>query len=147
MIKTVQLGKEIVVTAVNKVGVLADMSKIITDQGININAITGCAVNNFAEITLLTNNNSQAADALKKAGYESLKEEEVVIVELENKPGALKLITADLAAQAIDIKHIYGTVCSCPANCPAKIVLYTSDNKKALAVLTSSVQVANAQKH
>ncbi len=135
MIKTVELGKEIVVTVVNKIGALADISKIITGQGINIDAIAGCAVDNEAKLAFVTNDNLQAVDALKKAGYNSLKEEEVVIAELENKSGALKLITADLAGQGIDIKHIYGTVCSCPANCPAKIVLCTSDNKKALAVL------------
>ena len=46
------------------------------------------------------------------------------------KGGALKVLTAKLAAEAIDIKYIYGTTCSCGG--PAKVVLSTSDNEKAL---------------
>jgi hypothetical protein len=106
------------------------MSKLVADHGINIDAVAGYAANNEAKIMLVTGDNLRAGDALRKAGYNALKEEEVVVVDLENKPGALKNITASLAAQGIDIKHVYGTVCS--AGCPAKIVLSTSDNEKAL---------------
>jgi hypothetical protein len=130
MIKSAQLGKEIVMTVINKIGVLADMSKLVADHGINIDAVVGYAMNNEAKIMLVTADNLRAADALKKAGYKNIKEEEVVVVDLENKPGALKNITAALAGQGIDIRHVYGTVCS--AGCPAKIVLSTSDNEKAL---------------
>lgn len=57
----------------------------------------------------------------------------MVIVELENKVGALENITAKLAAQSLDIKQVYGTTCS--AGCPAKIILSTVDNAKALTTL------------
>jgi hypothetical protein len=135
MIKTAKLGKEIVVTVANKIGVLADLSKIVADYGINIDGVAGYAVDNEARLMLLTNDNLRVVDALKKAGYKSLKEEEVVIIELENKPGALMLVTVNLASQGIDIKHIYGTVCSCEPGCPTKLVLCTSDNKKVLTAL------------
>lgn len=130
MLKQAQLGKEIVVTVVNKSGVLADMSKLLAEHGINIEAVAGYAIDKEARIMLVTDDNLRTGDALKKAGYNSLKENEVVIVELENKPGALKYVTAKLASQGIDIKQIYGTTCS--AGCPAKIILSTSDNEKAL---------------
>jgi hypothetical protein len=54
-----------------------------------------------------------------------------VIVELEDKTGALKDIAEKLAKDDIDIKQIYGT--TCPGGCPAKIVLSATDNTKALA--------------
>ncbi len=130
MIKSAQLSKEIVVTAKNKIGILAEMSKLIADYGVNVEAIAGYSVNNEAKIMLVTADNLRATDALKKAGYQMLKEEEVVIVVLENKPGALKTVTSTLVTQGIDIKSLYGTVCG--AGCPAKIVLSTSDNEKAL---------------
>jgi hypothetical protein len=130
MIKGASLGKEIVVSVVNKIGVLADMAKLAADHGINIQAVAGFAVNNEAKIMLVTDDNLRASDAFKKAGYKNLKEEEVVILELENKPGALKQISAVLASGNIDIKHVYGT--TCPGGCPAKIVLSTSANEKAL---------------
>ena len=133
MIKSTELGKEIVVTAANKVGVLANMSKIMADHGINIEGVAGYAVNNEAKIMLVADDVSRAKDALQKAGYKSLKENEVILVDLENKLGALKGLTAKLATANIDIRYTYGTVCS--EGCPARIILSTSDNEKALVLL------------
>ena len=132
MIKSAKLEKEIVVTVINKIGVLADMSKLLTEHGINIEAVAGYGTDKEAKIMLVTEDNLRASDALRKAGYKSLKENEVVVLELENKPGALKHITTALAGESIDIKHIYGSTCS--GSCPAKIVLSTSNNEKALVV-------------
>jgi hypothetical protein len=111
MIKKVQLGKEIVVTVVNKIGVLADMSRVLSKHGANIEAVAGYAVNNEAKIMLVTDGNLRAIEALKKSGYKSITERETIILDLENKPGALKLITEKLASESIDIKQIYGTTC------------------------------------
>jgi len=130
MISQAQLAKEIAVTVVNKIGVLADMSKLLAESGVNIEAVAGYAVDKEAKIMLVTNDDVRSVDALKKSGYTSIKENEVVVIELEDKPGALKNITARLAAEGIDIKQIYGTTCS--GGCPAKLVISTTDNEKAL---------------
>lgn len=131
MIKSAEFGKEITVTIVNKIGVLADISKLLTEKGINIGAVAGYASGNEAKIMLVTEDNVRAVDLLRKAGYTSIKENEVIILGLANTPGALKLISVILAEKQIDIKGIYGTACT--AGCPAKIVLSTSNNEKALA--------------
>lgn len=133
MVKNAKLGKEISVNVVNKIGVLADMSKILADHGISIEAVTGYAVNKEATIMLVTDDNLRATDALKKKNYKSIKENEVVIIELEDKPGALKGVTAKLASEGIDIKYMYGT--TCPGGCPATLVISTANNEKALLVL------------
>lgn len=134
MLKGVHLGKEITVSVVNKIGILADISKILADHGINIEAVSGYACGDkTAKIMLVSDDNLRAQDALKKAGYKSLKENEAIIIDLENKPGTLKQITSILAAKEIDINHIYGTACA--GGCPSKIVLSTSDNQKALLML------------
>jgi len=132
MLKNANLAKEIVVTVVNKIGVLADMSKILADHGINIEAVAGYSVELEAKIMLVTDDNLRAMDALKMNNYKSLAEKDILLVELENKAGALKNITAKLASAGIDIKYIYGT--ACPTGCPATIALSTSDNDKALVV-------------
>lgn len=133
MVETAQLGKEIVVTVANKIGVLAEMSKVLAASGVNIQAVLGYAAENEAKIMLVTSDNLSSMDALKKSGYKAISESEVVIIELEDKPGALKDITTGLAAEGVDIQHIYGTTCA--AGCPAKIVLATTDNAKALSAL------------
>ena len=133
MIKSAKMAKEITVTVVNKIGVLADMSQLLAASKVNIEAVAGYALGNEAKIILITEDNQRAAAALTKSGYKSIRESEAVVVELENKVGALKNITAKLAAESIDIKQIYGTVCS--AGCPARIILSTSDNAKAVLAL------------
>lgn len=130
MLKDARIAKVIVVNVVNKIGVLADMSKIMADHGLNIEAVKGYAEDENAKIMLITEDNLRAVDALKKNGYKSAAEEEVLAIDLQNSPGALKNVTAKLAAEGIDIKYIYGT--TCPTGCPAKIILSTSDNEKAL---------------
>jgi hypothetical protein len=132
MVRSAAIAKEIAVRIINKIGVLADVSGILSECGINIEAVNGYAVKNIATIMILTNDNLRAVEALKKAGYTDSKEKEVVIIELENKIGSLKDITAKLAEEEIDISHIYATVCS--GGCPAKIVLSTNNNEKTLAI-------------
>jgi len=132
MIKDVKLAKEILVSEKNKIGMLANISKILADSGINIQGVAGYAVDKEAKIMLVTEDNPRAVDVIKKAGYKTVKESEVIMAELVNKPGALKSFAAKLTTGGIDIKYAYGTICS--AGCPGRIVLSTSDNKKAVAL-------------
>ena len=132
MIKDVKLAKEILVSEKNEAGILAKISKILADSGINIQGVVGYVMNKEASIMLVTGDNLRAVDLLKKAGYKAVKENEVVTAELINKPGALKSFTAKLAAGGIDIRYAYGTTCS--AGCSSRIVLSTSDNEKVVAL-------------
>lgn len=133
MVKQVTMAKEIVVTVVNKIGILADMSSLLGDMALNIEAVAGYAAANEAKIMLVTSDNTRAVDALKKKGYKNIRENEVLLVDLENKPGALKLLTTKLAQETIDIKQVYGSVCA--SGCPAKLVLSTDNNQKAFVAL------------
>ena len=133
MIRSVNMRKEIVVTVVNKLGVLADMCKIVSDHGINLEAFVGYGMGKEAKIHLLTADNLRASDALKKAGYKSQEETSVIVVDLENKIGALKLVTEKISGEDLDIRYAYGTTCS--SGCPATMVISTSDNEKAFVAL------------
>jgi hypothetical protein len=64
-----------------------------------------------------------------------VKETEVVLVELENKPGALKVVATELARNRIDIRYVYVT--SSASGAPSKMVLQTSDNEKTMALLSA----------
>lgn len=132
MLKNASLAKELVVTVANKIGVLADMSRILADHGINIKAVAGYSDKAQAMIMLVTDDNLRAVEALKEKNYSSIVEKEIILIELENKPGALKAVTAKLAGAGIDINYIYGT--ACPSGCPASIAISTGANEKALVV-------------
>ena len=132
MIRSVELGEELIITTINKVGLLADISMMLASEGINIEAAVGYEIGKMAVLMLVTNANLKIVDELKKKRYKSVKESEVVLVDLEDKPGALKVVTTELKSAKIDIKHLYVTT---SAGGWSRMVIQTSDNENAMAVL------------
>ena len=136
MIKSVTLGEEIVITTKNKVGLLADIAQMLANEGVNIEAALGYETGATARLMLVTNANIRIISELRKRKkYKSVKETEVVMVELENKPGALKVVTTELAKAKVDIKYLYVTPPSA-ASGSSRMVLQTSDNEAAMALLS-----------
>ncbi|MCM8790352.1 MAG: hypothetical protein NC938_01435 [Candidatus Omnitrophica bacterium] len=133
MIKGVALGEEIVIAAKNKIGLMADIAGMLANRGVNIESALGYEAGNTAKLMLVTNANLAIVSELKKKGYKSVKETEVVMVELENKPGALKVVTTELKKARIDIRYFYITSPSGVGG--GRMVLQTSDNEKAMALL------------
>ena len=138
MLKKALLTKEISVTVVNKIGVLDIMAGYLADRGINIEAIAGYEMpgSNQATIMLVVDNTLRATEAIKERGFGSIEEHDVILVELDNKPGALKTVTGLLALKGINIRHIYATTSL--DKCPVRVILSTSDNQAALITLKKS---------
>jgi hypothetical protein len=132
MVKDANFGKELVISVPNKAGIMANISKLLADHGINIEGVAGYAQNNEAKIMFVADDALRAKETLVKGGYKAIKENEVIVLDLENKPGALKAITAKLMKENIDIRYTYGTVCS--KGCPARLILSTTNNEKALVL-------------
>ena len=137
MIKSVTVGKEISVVVTNEVGALARTVSFLVNHGVNVEAVAGYAnnVGDQGELIFITDNNEMAINELVNNGYEDVREGEVLIVELENRPGTLKNVSELLASNRININYIYCTTCSC--GCPAKIILATSDNDRAYQLLSA----------
>ncbi|MEE8359360.1 MAG: ACT domain-containing protein [Candidatus Omnitrophota bacterium] len=136
MIKKITKGTEIAISVLNEVGVLAKVTSFLVNHGVNIQAISGIAtpVGEAAELVFVTDNNYTAIEALDEHGYK-ISENGILIVELENNPGALKNISEILAQSEININYLYATTCS--KGCPTKIILSTSDNAHAIDALKS----------
>lgn len=133
MIKNVSVGEEIVVTTKNRVGILADTAIIMANHGINIEAMLGYESGRTAKLLFITDGNLRIIDELKKKKYKTIKETEVIVVELSNKPGAMKIVGTELKNNKIDIKYVYITSSSCGDR--SRLILQTSDNEKAMALL------------
>ncbi|HYA12876.1 MAG TPA: ACT domain-containing protein [Syntrophales bacterium] len=138
MLKKALLTKEISVTVVNKIGVLDIMAGYLADRGINIEAIAGYEMpgSNQATIMLVVDNTLRATEAIKERDFGSIEEHDVILVELDNKPGALKTVTGLLALKGINIRYIYATTSL--DKCPVRVILSTSDNQAALITLKKS---------
>lgn len=135
MIKNITLGEEIVVTTKNKVGIMADIAMTLANEGVNIEAVVGYEEGQTGRVMLVTSANIRVVDALKARGYSDVKEREVVLVELDNRPGALKVVTQELKDNEIDIQHLYVTSPTGRGSYSSKMVILTNDNETAMAVL------------
>ncbi len=138
MLKKAATAKQISVTVINKIGVLDIMAGYLADRGINIEAIAGFEIpgSDKSKIMMVVDNTRKAIDAIKERDFGPIEENDVVVAELDNKPGALKTITGLLVHKGINIRHIYATASL--DNCPVKVILSTSDNNSAFVVLKKS---------
>lgn len=138
MIKSVTIGEEIVVSTGNKIGLLADAAIIMANEGVNIDAFLGYESGRQAKLFIVTNGNLRILNELKKKKYKTIKETEVLMVEIDNKPGSLKVVAAELKMNKIDIKYVYIT--SSAIGSSSRMVLQTSDNEKAMSLLSRYVE-------
>jgi hypothetical protein len=136
MIRSVSLGEEIVVTTKNKVGIMADIALLLANEGVNIESVVGYEEDHTGKVMLVTSANIRVMDELKARGYADVREREIILVDLENKQGALKVVTQELKDNEIDIRHLYVTSPTGPGVSSSKMVLLTDDNEAAMAVLS-----------
>lgn len=132
MIKNAEIGKEIVVMSSNRVGVLSSVAKWLADRGINIIALSAQAAGGVALMNMVVDEHLRACDLLRKKKF-PVHENNIVLLEVEDKPGVLKYLTARLAARKVDILNIYGSASSTFA--PCVLVVATTDNQKAVVAL------------
>ncbi|MBM3248369.1 MAG: hypothetical protein FJZ10_02980 [Candidatus Omnitrophica bacterium] len=129
---TAKLAKELNITTPDKIGVLEELTKIIASQGTNIEALCAYGMEGKAVFYVVTNNNAKIKNAIATKGWQ-VKEIDVVMVDLENKPGALSELAAKLKSKNINLKYCYGSACT--STCPCRLVLNADNSNELLAAL------------
>ncbi len=116
----------------NRVGALAELCKLISDRLINLLAI--CAIDTVEEAVLriVAEDEAGALKALKSAGFRVV-ETNVLLVELDNVPGATGKMATLLAEAGINIDYIYAS--AHPEGKKAFLVLRTHQIDEALKTL------------
>jgi len=122
--------KELIVKTKNKVGALAEITKVLAKAKVNLKALNAYEQGDQAIFYLVPNNIMVATQKLKELGCE-VTEEDVVATEIADRVGALAEVANKLATAGVDIKHIYVTA----SGKEALVVIATKDNAKALEVL------------
>ncbi|MCP4649810.1 MAG: hypothetical protein GY853_07010 [PVC group bacterium] len=126
-------GKEVHAVADDQIGTLADISQWMADKGINIKATCAYADNGKAHFLFVTSENKKAMEILRNKKIEAT-EDEVVVVEMQDKVGMLKDMAKKLKNAEVDIKHLYGST-SGLANAVSVVVFNSDDNKKAVLAI------------
>jgi hypothetical protein len=127
MEKTVQLS----VSMENSPGQLGRLCRVLTQAGVNIKGLTVSDASDVSIIRLIVSNPKAAQKALREAGLPFVPQE-VLIMELEDKPGALEEVAFRLAEAGINVQYIYGSTASAGT---ARLILRVSEVDRAKQVL------------
>lgn len=130
--REIRLLQEIVVRDADRVGVLADVSRLLCDMGINLYAVAVRIDEDEARIHLLTSSQSYAREALREAGL-PVEERDVLVMELPHHSGFLCRITEALARRDLTITDLYSSVADGAES--GLVVFSTSNNLYALQLL------------
>ena len=127
-----QLRREIIVKTENRTGLLAEISRLLGDMGINLLSIALDVTDETVVIRLLATSQSYAREALKDAGF-SVEERDVVVVELPHHPGFLCRVSEALARKEISLVDLHATVSE--EGSTGVVVFSCSDNGRAVQML------------
>ncbi len=127
-----RLQRELVIRMDNKIGLLGEITRLLSDMGISIVSISVRAENGEATLYLLTNAQLYARDALRRAGF-LVEEREVVVLDLPHHPGFLCRVAEALARKDLDLQELYATVSE--ESTKSLVVFTTSHNNKAVQML------------
>jgi hypothetical protein len=131
-VREARMIKELVVRAENRVGLLAQIARLLSDRGINILAVSIQVEGEEAVIHVVTDAQTYARDALRDAEL-AVEEREAVAVELPHRPGFLRRVTEALARRDLDIRYLYSTA---PEGGERSLVVFSCNNNgKAVLLL------------
>ena len=101
--------KQISVFLENKSGRLADVTRTLGTNNIDISALSIADTTDFGILRLIVNNPLKAEEILKKEGF-TVSSTDVLAIAVEDEPGGLSQALTVLEENAIDIEYIYAFV-------------------------------------
>src|SRR5256885_1733161 len=101
------MAVDLVVDIENTPGALAEVAAAISDAGVNIAAATGVGSGEQAELHILVPHAEAARHSLAISHVAVSREREVVVVDVEDRPGVLADLTRKIARAGVDLDLVY----------------------------------------
>ncbi|MEY5026923.1 MAG: hypothetical protein RLZZ244_2451 [Verrucomicrobiota bacterium] len=130
-----QIAKQLSVFLANKPGTLAEVCGVLAEEGINIFGMTISDTTDHAVVRMVVSNPDKALFLLEERGV-LVVENNVLLTENLNKPGAFGEIARCLAKAKVNIEYAY--LATSPNSKKGLAVLRVSDTKKALKALAEA---------
>jgi hypothetical protein len=101
------VGFDLVIDIENTPGALAQVAAAISDAGVNIAAATCIGAGDRAELHILVPHAEAARHSLAISHVAVTREREVVVVDVEDRPGELADLTRRIAKAGVDLDLVY----------------------------------------
>ena len=98
---------DLVIDIENTPGALAEVAAAISDAGVNIAAATCIGPGERAEVHILVPHAEAARHSLAISHLAVSREREVVVVDVEDRPGVLADLTRRIARAGVDLDLVY----------------------------------------
>jgi hypothetical protein len=98
---------DLVIDIENRPGALAEVARAISDAGVNIAAATCIGPGDQAELHILVPHAEAARHALGISHLAVSREREVVVIDVEDRPGVLADLTRKIARAGVDLDLVY----------------------------------------
>ncbi|MFC1769619.1 ACT domain-containing protein [Nitrospirota bacterium] len=119
----------------NKSGRLADVTKLLADNNINLRALSLADTADFGILRLIVNDIARAKQVLKDGGF-TVGKTEVVAVEVLDQPGGMAAILGALKDHDINVEYMYAFVQKSGEH--AIIIFRFDDLDRAISVLQNA---------
>ena len=101
------MAVDLVIDIENTPGALAEIAAAISDAGVNIAAATCIGTGDRAELHILVKHAEAARHSLAISHVAVKREREVVVVDVEDRPGVLADLTRKIARAGVDLDLVY----------------------------------------
>jgi len=124
--------KQISVFLENKKGRLAEVTKTLSHEKINIRALSLADTADFGVLRIIVDNPERSLTVLKSHGFVA-QVTEVIAVEVEDRPGGLSRILEVLDQDNVNVEYMYAYVEKSREN--AIVICRIDDRERALQIL------------
>ncbi|HUU30477.1 MAG TPA: ACT domain-containing protein [Phycisphaerae bacterium] len=99
---------QLTVTMENVPGQLGRLCRILSQASVNLRGISVSDAADVSVIRLCVSDPSAAKTALREAGV-SFVAQEVLLLEVDDKPGVLEQVAARLGEAKVNVRYVYGS--------------------------------------
>ena len=119
----------------NKPGRLTEIIKVLSDNGIDIRALSIADTTDFGILRIIASEPERAVQVLRDTGV-TVSKTEVIGVLFDDKTGALLDVLEILNKESIAVEYAYAFITH--SKTEASVILRVEDNAKAIKVLTDA---------
>jgi hypothetical protein len=94
---------------VNEPGKLEKITRVLTEKGLNIRAVSMASTGEFGVVRVLVNDPDAGLAALKDHGF-TVTKRRILVAAIDDRPGAMHELLVTLSARNVNVEDCYGFV-------------------------------------